>query len=102
MMHWENTGVMPGALQRRPDLPEHLMMYYQAFMDLSGSRPIGMAAGAIPFSEVCHYATHVYNVYDPDEMRLFWRMVHSCDSKYLELIGKDHKAKSESRSSSKK
>lgn len=52
------TGVMPAALVNRVDVRPDLLLYWQAFDDLSGARPVGFGgAGDIPWTALDQWAT---------------------------------------------
>ncbi|MBS0661371.1 MAG: hypothetical protein JSR82_24425 [Verrucomicrobia bacterium] len=73
------------ALAERPELdPYWLAPIYDAFTRLSRSRPMGMEAGAIPLSEILHYA-EVFRPEDDDaDRREFVELVLGLDAVFLE------------------
>lgn len=48
----EDDGEVPEALANQPELSELLSPYLEAFFTLSAARPVGMAPGGIPASEI--------------------------------------------------
>lgn len=67
----------------RPDLFPGADEYLNAFWELSTDRPIGMAAGAIPFTSIDRYAAR-FGVDDPDEFQSLLRAIRACDGAWLD------------------
>ena len=55
------------TLDRRPVLLPGLDFYFTAFQELQSERPIGMAAGCIPWSSIINWAAF-HGLDDPDEV----------------------------------
>ena len=61
-----------------------LDFYLEAFGELQTERPIGMAAGQIPWYSVLIYAEH-HGVDDPDEFDRFLKLIRA-----MEMVKMQH------------
>lgn len=76
---------MPPSLAEKPELQEDLITYWNAFFTLVWSRPIGMAIGYIPLSEIIQYGIVLgYNT-DMEYLERFIYLIQSMDEVYVEL-----------------
>lgn len=82
----------PLALREKPELPDHLIMEWEAFWTLSNSRPVGFGQGAIPFSEVLAYFQfmNITNVAEQEELLY---LIRAMDAEYLDVSAEQQKAK---------
>lgn len=72
-------GVEPPALKNRPQLREELLVYWEGFLRLSGSRPPGFSGiAAIPISEIKAYL-EMFPVAEPET---FIRLIQALDKVY--------------------
>ena len=73
---------LPNRIANAPELQLGLELYYDAFWELSTSRPSGFGVGPIPWLAVCEYA----RAYDFDEEQSVWlqQLVRVMDKTYLE------------------
>lgn len=76
---------MPDILSERPELTQWCVPYWNAFQRLSGSRPIGMAAGSIPLSEIVAYCT-LYGISDPNDIDDLVYVIGEMDSEWLDGV----------------
>jgi hypothetical protein len=86
--------VAKGLVNKPEDIEPNisgLEFYALAFTELSTSRPVSMAVGAIPFTAILEYF-RVYPVGDFDE---FLDIIRSMDNEYLRL--EDAKSKNKPR-----
>ena len=67
----------------RPVLIPWLEPYWEAFLVLSQTRPVGMGVGAIPLSEIVAYLD-LHQVEDPEERRDTLRYVQILDRAFLD------------------
>lgn len=67
---------------------EGLEFYYDAFRELSTSRPVGMAAGPIPFTAIAEY----FKIYELDDFEEFLYIIRQLDKVYLELSSENTKS----------
>lgn len=80
-------------LDNRPELHEHLAFAWQAFLELSTDRPVGLGgAGPIPWAAIDRYARR-YRLDDVDAFEIFMTLVRAADAAWLgrqqELRGDD-------------
>lgn len=81
---------LPPSITNAPDLRLGLEMYYGAYFDLTTCRPIGMAAGPIPWTAVNQYArAYDYNGEQEDDLQFY---ISRMDAAYLDWVGKKGKA----------
>ena len=59
-----------------------LQFYYQAFLDLSTCRSVGMAEGPIPWDSIDAYAKH-HGLVDDNEYDRFFLLIRALDAEYL-------------------
>lgn len=76
-----------------PIIPDHLIIFFQAFKDLSRQRSVGFAPSCIPFLDIIQYARY-YNFSDEMEEDLLY-YVKGLDDHYLEILNKDAKKRQE-------
>lgn len=81
------TGRVPAALARAPEVDVEWAWVLRAYQDLSFSRTIGMASGPIPVSEIKAYC-EFSDITSPDEKRVLLHLVRELDIEYL-----DHESK---------
>ena len=74
---------MPPSLAEKPELHEDLIIYWNAFFTLVWSRPIGMAIGYIPLSEITQYAL-ILGYDDMESLERFIYLIQSMDEVYVE------------------
>ena len=63
-------------------MPPELAHFWAAFADLSGSRPVGMAPGAIPLTEVEAWF-RLHGVDDPEDREEYLEVIRILDAAYL-------------------
>jgi hypothetical protein len=87
---WRETGECPDSLKKKPKVHPWLSPYWEAWLDLSASRPIGLGIGAIPISEMKAYCEllKVPWLDDLEEMHFFLRLIRAVDSVYLDKQNK--------------
>lgn len=75
---------LPSVIAEAPELWPGSRMYYDAFIALSSCRPIGMAAGRIPWTAVADYADrkHMRGI----ESEILWWIIAEMDGAYLKKI----------------
>lgn len=82
----KETGRLPPALQNRPELPDHLQLYWQAFQVLTLSRPTnGFSVGAIPLSEILAYA-ELLGIQGLEAREDLVRFIRAMDVAYLRHV----------------
>lgn len=79
--------------QKAPDLPQHLLIFFQAFKDLSSQRSIGFSLGYIPFLDIVAYA-RAFGFSDELEEDLIF-FVRGLDEHYLQLVNDENNRKQE-------
>ncbi len=82
---------IPDKIRNAPFLLPGLHFYYQAFLDLSTCRPLGMSEGPIPWSAINTYAER-HELTDDDYDR-FFILIRVMDVAYLEHRDKKRAAK---------
>lgn len=88
---------IPAFMADRPDLEQHLILYSEAFADLSTDRPLGAMGGAgpIPWSAIDRYAAR-HEIDDPEDFDRLRRMIRVQDQAYLNHMVESAKPKSNS------
>jgi hypothetical protein len=71
-------------LDEKPEVIPEALPFWEAFVQLSHSRNVGMSLGAIPISEVLAYCVY-FSIVDIDERGCLLRIISDLDSHYLEL-----------------
>lgn len=91
---WRESGVKPPALKKKPKLEDRDRYYYDAFLQLSKSRPSGDAFGHIPQSEYNSYyaAWHIMSL---DARERFERAVGKLDDVFVKYTLDKRKAEME-------
>lgn len=89
---------LPDKIKNAPILLPGLQFYYQAFLDLSTCRPLGMPEGPIPWSAINIYAER-QDLTDDDYER-FFTLLRAMDAAYLDYrdkkrVTKENKEKQE-------
>lgn len=84
--------------QNTPDLPQHLLLFFQAFKDLSSQRAIGFSIGYIPYIDIVTYA-RLYGFSEELEEDLVF-FVRGLDEHYIQLVN-DENTKQQERLKSK-
>ena len=79
----EEDGVLPKALQSRPELEEHLLFVWSAFQTVSTDRPVGLGLAPIPFSAIDRFARR-YGIVDIDEFDRLHRLIGQLDRALLD------------------
>lgn len=79
------TGEMPPALTREPEIPPDLEHIILAFNRLTGSRQIGLSMGPIAMSEIKAYV-ELFPI--PDDIETFVYLIREMDNEYLSVIEK--------------
>jgi vacuolar-type H+-ATPase subunit C/Vma6 len=80
------------ANQAEPTLPEHLLLHFNAFKDLSRQRSMGgFALGNIPYLDIVQYA-QIYRMDEETTEDLIY-FVTGLDDHYLSRLNKEHKSK---------
>lgn len=88
---YRRTGVLPPALQSRPDLTRDVAFYLEAFFFLSSFRSYGMGGPLpIPLSEIATYARLIG--YNAEDTLFLAEVINACDSVYLTKVANDTKA----------
>lgn len=89
MLHemMDSTGIVPKAIQSKPELTQVQSEIYAAFTEISPDRSYSMA-GPLPIglSAVLNYCT----LYDlgQEESQDLWRMIRALDSHWLAEVAK--------------
>ena len=73
---------MPDSIANEPQLEFGWQLYYTAFNELTHSRNVGMAMGAIPWEVVQKYATEYLGL-KKYELYLFHYLLSQMDAVYL-------------------
>lgn len=60
----ESLDQEPQALKDRPEVDDHLVVFWEAFWFLCPGRPVGMSVGAIPLTEVICYLKDIAEITD--------------------------------------
>jgi hypothetical protein len=90
--HYERTGVMPPALENRPDLSIENVVYNEAFNVLSGGRQnTDHVVNPITFTDVMNYCDCIEE-FDGMERLRYWRMISACDNSFIDSVLKSRKA----------
>jgi hypothetical protein len=84
-----NKMPLPEAIANKPDLRLGLRFYFNAFLDLTSDRAIGMAEGPIYWTSIRSYADR-FNL-DGFEFDRFVHLVRALDSEYLDYRSKSMK-----------
>lgn len=79
--------------EKPPELPQHLVIFFQAFKDLSTQRSVGFAVGYIPYLDILTYA-RAYNFSEELEQDLIF-FVRGLDEHYLQVINNEQQKKNE-------
>ena len=86
---------------KEPELPQHLIFFFQAFKDLGTQRQVGMSIGCIPFFDIITYS-RLYGCDEETEEDLLF-FVRELDNHYIEMVNSEQKKKmNQSKSSPKK
>ncbi|RKW55983.1 MAG: hypothetical protein D8B57_02400 [Prevotella sp.] len=80
---------LPESIANAPDLQIGLELYLEAFMDLTTTRQLGMAAGPIPWNYIREWG--VYNELNAEQMDSLFYHIRHMDEAYLEHMAKDAK-----------
>ncbi|WP_456238570.1 phage tail assembly chaperone [Parachitinimonas caeni] len=75
------TGQCPAALSAQPELQPDSLRWWQAFHDLSPSRPAGWGPAPIPVSEILAYAELLG--FDAADRPFLLQMIRACDAVWL-------------------
>lgn len=74
---------VPDAIQNAPVLAPGLELYWEAFMELSSCRSIGMGIGPIPWTAIRAYAAYL-GLGDGEDFHRFQTLVRGMDAVYLD------------------
>lgn len=80
---------LPKRIQEAPELEQHLVLYYNAFWDLSSCRSVGFGYGPIPWTAVTDWCI-LYGL-DAEQIHLMHRYIRKMDEVYLKHHAKDAK-----------
>lgn len=84
LRHQERTGRVPPALERRPELPDHLTTLWQDYIRLSRSRRYEQGQPLpIPLDILDRYCQR-FGPYTTDEFERFITLIEVMDAAYLE------------------
>lgn len=75
-------GIIPKAVEKRPVLLAGLDTYIIAFQELQHDRPIGMAAGSIPWSSIVKWA-EIHGMGSADEIALLTKHIRALEQEAL-------------------
>lgn len=78
-----NRQPLPDFIRDAPSLAPGLHLYYDAFIDLSSCRHVGMGVGPIPWGDIYGYA-RVLGLDDEEEFSRFLALIRAMDAEYLE------------------
>jgi hypothetical protein len=83
----ERTGEpLPDRIANAPELDDDLLFYFDAYLELSTERQIGMTAGPIPVSSLWAYCDRLIALdvgFDSEDVYRFERIIKGLDSIYL-------------------
>lgn len=87
--YFAQTGVEPLALLNRPDLPDYLLEYINAFDLLTTRRSVGLAVNPISLSEIAKYI-EIFGCTEPD---VFFLHIIKMDLEFMKMVteSKDEK-----------
>jgi hypothetical protein len=74
-----------------PAIPEHQIDVWDAFWVLHDSRPVGMAPGGIPLTEIEAYL-RMYDIRDPDLIDEWLTLIREMDREYLKVSGEQRES----------
>ena len=86
--YWKQSGVMPAQLNF-PPIPYELQYIWEWWLDLQKTRPIGMQAGHITYTEIFNWSTLLKINVIPFEIRC----IMALDSAYLSCQRKQQERK---------
>jgi len=72
----------PVTVTERPTVDLWNELYWDCFMDLTGTRPVGGSLGFIPWTAIDAWATR-YKIIEAFEFQVLCRMVTALDLEYL-------------------
>lgn len=79
---------VPERIRNAPELWMGNLLFYQGFLDLTSSRPVGMALGPLSILAIFEYCL-VMEIEGEQRADFIWMMTR-LDSKYLEWSAKKH------------
>lgn len=95
----ERTGEpLPDAIANAPELDEDLLFYFDAYLELSSERQIGMGIGPIPISSLWAYCDRLValNVgFDSEDIYRFEKIIKGLD--YIYLTNQNNKRKKDAK-----
>lgn len=74
------------AIEEKPEIDDGLLFYWNAYSLLVASRPVGMAPGAIPLSEMMVFCD-LAGIDDSDDRIDFIRIMQAMDAELLDSQG---------------
>lgn len=77
---------VPEKISNAPELGFGLDLYYEAFWDLATCRPVGLGAGAIPWTAIRDYA--IAFAFDEEQTEILFHCVRLMDNAYLDFYSK--------------
>lgn len=89
----ERGQALPGWFDEEPELGAGEEFYLNSFWRLSTERPIGFAAGPIPWSKIQEYGQRAG--LDSDMMAVFSDVIQAMDKTYLEWTAEEMKRQRE-------
>jgi hypothetical protein len=88
----ETEEDIPISIRNRPRLDQFEQDYWQAYLDLSGSRQFTSAGVAeIPYKAKIAWLDE-HEIYDPDERRDYFKIITHIDNAFLEHYYEKNKA----------
>jgi hypothetical protein len=77
-----NRLPIPKAIQEKPTVPQHDLLFWQCFMDLCGTREMGQSLGFIPWTAVHQWAMR-HEILDPDDFEELRYVVGAMDEFWI-------------------
>lgn len=87
-------------VEKIPEIPSYLVMFFQAFKDLDRQRSIGFAPSYIPYLDIVAYA-RVYGFDEELEEELIY-YIKGLDDHYLKMVNDENQRKAEKAKNSNK
>ncbi len=80
---------VPEHISNAPELLPGLELYYEAFVDLSTCRPLGMSEGPIPYRDIVAYFDRL-DLLDEDQHWAGIRIIRKMDAAYMKYRSDEH------------
>lgn len=87
-------------VEKIPEIPSYLVMFFQAFKDLDRQRSIGFAPSYIPYLDIVAYA-RLYGFDEELEEELIY-YIKGLDDHYLKMVNDENQRKAEKAKNSNK